>query len=154
MKKAIVVAVFVALAAAFAQSAFAHCEVPCGIYDDHMRVAMIREHITTIEKAMKQIEELSKASPVNYNQVVRWTVNKEKHAEELQDIVQQYFMTQRIKPADPADKAKHGKYIEQLALLHQMLVQAMKSKQTTDLGHIAELRSLTDRFDKSYFEGK
>jgi hypothetical protein len=27
-------------------SAAAHCEIPCGIYDDEMRVNMIAEHIT------------------------------------------------------------------------------------------------------------
>lgn len=31
--------------------ASAHCEIPCGIYDDQMRVNMIGEHITTIEKS-------------------------------------------------------------------------------------------------------
>ncbi|MDY6953871.1 MAG: superoxide dismutase [Ni], partial [Thermodesulfobacteriota bacterium] len=35
--------------------ASAHCEIPCGIYDDQMRIDMIAEHITTIEKSMKQI---------------------------------------------------------------------------------------------------
>jgi nickel superoxide dismutase len=154
MKKTVVVAVFIALTAAIAQSAFAHCEVPCGIYDDRMRVAMIREHITTIEKAMKQIEELSNASPVNHNQVVRWTLNKEKHAEELQHIVQQYFMTQRVKPAEPGDKATYDKYVTQIALLHQILVNAMKSKQTADVKYVTKLRSLTDSFDESYFEGR
>ena len=24
---------------------WAHCEIPCGIYDDHMRIKMISEHI-------------------------------------------------------------------------------------------------------------
>ena len=48
----------------------AHCEVPCGIYDDQARTNAIAEHITTIEKAMKQITELGSQSPVNYNQIV------------------------------------------------------------------------------------
>ena len=30
----------------------AHCEIPCGIYDDQTRVQLIHEHIGTIEKAM------------------------------------------------------------------------------------------------------
>jgi nickel superoxide dismutase len=38
---------------------YAHCEVPCGIYDDSVRVALIYEHITTIEKAINNINKLS-----------------------------------------------------------------------------------------------
>jgi len=34
---------------------FSHCEIPCGIYDDPMRLDMMAEHIGTIEKSMKQI---------------------------------------------------------------------------------------------------
>jgi nickel superoxide dismutase len=138
----------------FAQLAMAHCEVPCGIYDDKMRVEMIREHITTIEKAMKQINALSGEATVNHNQVVRWTVNKEKHAEELQHIVQQYFMTQRIKPAHDEDGTMAKTYVDQLTLLHMMLIHAMKAKQTTDLEQVETLRSLTDKFSTAYFEGK
>lgn len=154
MKKVLVLTVFLAVSFASARSAFSHCEVPCGIYDDEMRIEMIHEHITTIEKAMKKIVELSQESPVNYNQIVRWTTNKEKHAEELQHIVHQYFLTQRVKPADATEKSKHVKYVEQVTLLHQTLVLAMKAKQTTDMEHVDELRKLTDQFSKSYFEGK
>ena len=56
------------------------CEVPCGIDNDEMRFAMIEEHIQTIEKAMSQVMELSKESPQNMNQIVRWIMNKEKQA--------------------------------------------------------------------------
>ena len=41
-----------------ANFAASHCEIPCGIYDDAMRIDMIREHISTIEKSMTQITEL------------------------------------------------------------------------------------------------
>ena len=37
----------------------AHCEVPCGIYDDHARITQMLEDATTIEKAVAQILELS-----------------------------------------------------------------------------------------------
>jgi nickel superoxide dismutase len=126
-------------------NAWAHCEIPCGIYDDHMRIHMIEEHITTIEKSMKQIVELSGQTPVNYNQLVRWVTNKEHHADELQHIVTQYFMTQRIKP-DQKD------YEKKLTVLHKMLLATMKSKQTTDLVHVNDLRTLTKEFEGLYFE--
>jgi len=133
------------------QILLAHCQVPCGIYDDGMRVKMIAEHITTIEKAMNQIMALSKETPVNYNQIVRWVVNKEKHAEELSNIVTYYFMAQRLKPVVPTDKKNYSHYQEQLELLHHLLVYTMKAKQSTDLELIEKLRKLLKKFEEAYF---
>ena len=122
----------------------AHCEIPCGIYDDQVRADLIGEHIDTIEKSMKQIEGLSKADPINYNQLVRWINNKELHANKLQEIVTQYFMTQRIK----TDAANYAKKIN---ILHEMLIYAMKCKQTTDLANTERLRTLLKDFEALYF---
>ena len=122
----------------------AHCEIPCGIYDDSMRVEMIAEHIATVEKSMNQIVELSSQKTINYNQLVRWVTNKEHHANEIQHIVSQYFLTQRIKP-DTKDYAK------KLTVLHQMMLAAMKCKQTTDLAQVSALRSLLQEFEVLYF---
>ena len=127
-----------------AANAAAHCEIPCGIYDDSLRVQIIAEHLTTIEKSMKEIVELSRQAPVDYNQLVRWISNKEEHATKIQHIVSQYFMTQRIKL-----DAKN--YSEKLAVLHKMLIYAMKCKQTTDLTHIATLRAVLKEFETLYF---
>ena len=65
--------------------------------------------------------------PGDCNQRVRWVMNKEYHAKELQHIVSQYFMTQRI-------KLDTEKYSQKLGVLHKMLVCAMKCKQTIDEG--------------------
>lgn len=127
-----------------AQHALSHCEIPCGIYDDQMRVKMIAEHITTMEKSMKEILRLRTEGPTNYNQLVRWIVNKENHANRLQEIVTQYFMTQRIE-IDAKDYAK------KITLLHKILVHAMRCKQTTDVIHIGTLRSLLKDFEVLYF---
>lgn len=126
----------------FSTPSFAHCEIPCGIYDDKMRITMLLEHISTIEKSMGKILDLE--SGKNMNQSVRWIMNKEEHANQFQEIVSQYFLTQRIK----ADAKEYGKKLE---LLHQMLVYAMKCKQTTDLQNTAKLKELVGEFDKLYF---
>ncbi len=130
----------------------AHCEIPCGIYDDELRIALLKEHCDTIEKSMKMIGELSAAKEINYNQLIRWVSNKESHADELQHIVTQYFMTQRVKPAPDGDEAVREKYSKQLSLLHRMLVGAMKAKQTIDPVHVEELRRLIEEFAGLYFE--
>jgi nickel superoxide dismutase len=144
------VAVFIFLMP-MASPVFAHCEVPCGIYDDETRCTMIAEHITTIEKSINQIVTLSKEKPLNYNQIVRWVDNKEHHANELQHIVTQYFMTQRLKPVDQADSKADSEYMNKLKLLHQMLVYAMKTKQTVDLENVEKLRSLLAEFRTAHF---
>ncbi|MEE4243183.1 MAG: superoxide dismutase [Ni] [Desulfopila sp.] len=125
-----------------AAASWSHCEIPCGIYDDKMRITMLEEHIATMEKSMGQILDLEKGN--NNNQLIRWVMNKEDHAEQFQNIVTQYFMTQRIKPDEKM-------YHEELALLHQMLIYAMKAKQTVDLENITKLKELVTAFDKLYF---
>lgn len=131
---------------------YAHCQVPCGIYDDQMRIKMIAEHITTIEKAMNQVIELSKEEKPNYNQIVRWVTNKEKHAEDLSDIITYYFMAQRIK-IPKKDTEKSGCRV-QLELLHHLLVYTMKAKQTTDLSLIETMRKTLKKFEELYFKKK
>lgn len=146
MKKSVSrIGIGVGLFALIAAIASTHCEIPCGIYDDPMRIAMIEEHIATIEKSMNQIVQLEGDENHNANQLIRWVTNKEKHADEIQHIVAQYFMTQRIKPDTE-------NYEKKLVLLHKMLIAGMKCKQTTDLAHVTVLRSLVKDFEALYFE--
>lgn len=128
----------------------AHCEIPCGIYGDSLRVALIREHVETIEKSMKEINALSREKDRNYNQLVRWISNKEVHAEKIQEIVSQYFLHQRIKPVDIHEEGYSG-YTEKLELLHRILVSAMKCKQGTDPAEAARLLYYLDLFENAYF---
>lgn len=131
----------------FINNAAAHCEIPCGIYDDEMRIKLIREHIDTIEKSMKEIEDIEKNKQHTSNQLIRWIMNKEQHANKLQEIVTQYFMTQRIKIDDK-------NYDKKISSLHQMLIYAMKCKQTTDLANVNKLRDLVKDFQTLYFGKK
>ena len=138
------VALITSLVLLLAGNVAAHCEIPCGIYDDEARIDMLLEHVTTIEKSMEQIVTIEKGEHHDANQLVRWVMNKEHHADELQEIVTQYFMTQRIKL-----DAKN--YDKKLGLLHQMLVYAMKCKQSTDLAHTEKLTSVIKDFKQLYF---
>lgn len=143
---------FFLLSFSISQALYSHCQVPCGIYDDQMRIKMIAEHITTIEKAMNQVTDLSKEAKPNYNQIVRWVYNKEKHAEDLSDIITYYFMAQRIKiPKKGMDRSG---YQVQLELLHRLLVYTMEAKQTTDLSLVEQMRTTLKEFEKIYFKGK
>lgn len=132
------------LLAAITATAAAHCQIPCGIYDDHMRIHMIEEHLTTIEKSVNSIHALQKETPINYNQLVRWVNNKEHHAQEIQDIVSEYFLAQRIK----SDQPEYGKRLE---LLHELIVGAMKCKQNADLKYATAMRDTLKQFETLYF---
>jgi nickel superoxide dismutase len=124
--------------------------VPCGIYDDTVRFVLMREHVTTITKSMQQIDQLATDTPPNWNQIVRWTQNKEDHADELAHIITYYFMAQRVKPKAAADAEAHAHYVGQLEILHRMLVAAMKAKQSTDRTHTDRLGKLIDQFEQAY----
>ncbi len=129
----------------------AHCEIPCGIYEDSLRISLIYEDITTIEKSMKEINEISQSENINYNQLVRWINNKEEHANKIQDIVSQYFLNQRIKITEPQNLIAYEDYQKMLELLHKMMVYSMKTKQTTDLKYIDLLRETLNSFEGIYF---
>lgn len=130
---------------------YSHCQIPCGIYDDEARIEMIAEHITTIEKSMSAINELSSVSKPDYNQIVRWIDSKERHANAASEIVSYYFLTQRIKPVVNNGQPEYQQYIKKLTVLHEMLIHYMKAKQSTDVSEVVKLRELLSNFEKDYF---
>ena len=131
---------------------WAHCEIPCGIYDDDMRFAMIDEHITTIEKSTTRIAALvgAEQNALNANQLARWVANKEHHAGQIQQIVSQYFLTQKLKTPDESDTGAFAAYTGQLVLLHKMLRAAMVCKQAADPKNVEKLRQLAHDFKHAY----
>lgn len=143
------VAVLLAIAMLVAWTApiFAHCQIPCGIYGDERVMSEMEEHIQTIEKGMNQINELAKDPGANANQLTRWVMNKETHAKEIQQIALDYFLAQRVK----LDEAGQDSYDKKLALLHQVIVHAMKCKQTTDLANVEALKKSLADFKALYF---
>ena len=126
----------------------AHCQVPCGIYTDDTVLKDLHTHQITIAKAMKQITELSKDAGKNANQLTRWINNKEEHATKIQNTMLHYFLAQRIK-LDEADSNKEA-YLKKLTLAHQIIVLAMKCKQTTELENAEKLHHAIDAFTKAY----
>jgi nickel superoxide dismutase len=155
MKRATLLALAaVLLAVAPSAPVRAHCQMPCGIYDDAMRIRMMQEDVTTIEKSIGMIEELSakaEKSAVDQNQLVRWVINKDHIADDLTGVVVEYFLQQRVKAPTSDDAAAMAKYVDQLKVLHELLVTSMKAKQTVDREIPGKLRDAIDRFAKLYF---
>ncbi len=151
VRKRIAAVSILAVVAILASITYSHCQIPCGIYNDQMRFDTIAEHITTIEKSMKMITELSGHDKPNMNQLVRWVQNKEEHADEISHIVSYYFMAQRVKLSAEGDSKAQNQYVKKLTLLHRMLVYSMKAKQTTDPANVEQLKSSLNEFHKVYF---
>mmetsp|Transcript_21585 Transcript_21585/g.47459 ORF Transcript_21585/g.47459 Transcript_21585/m.47459 type:complete len:167 (-) Transcript_21585:66-566(-) len=110
-----------------------HCQVPCGIFDDHMRVLQLREDAATIKKAMVQAaashQEAQKGSTQALNQAVRWVMTKEKHCSDIITMVSEYMLCQRVKGENFRTK---GDYMNALEKHHKVLQAAMKAKQSVD----------------------
>lgn len=117
----------------------AHCQVPCGIYDDHARIHAMEEDAATISKAVASIRDLSgKTDPQSMNQLIRWTNTKEEHASMIIDVVSVYFLTQKIKPV-AAGMDGYDAYVQSLVDHHAVMRAAMKTKQTVDPEAVTEL---------------
>merc|ERR1711956_93666 len=115
-----------------------HCQVPCGIFDDPMMVAEVKQACATIRRAMVQINELSAAmSAQNFNQMTRRVNTKEEHAGKIMTPISDYCLAQRCKihgtPQSPFETDKD--YVDALKAHHAVMVAAMKTKQTVDVAH-------------------
>ncbi|TNE45508.1 MAG: superoxide dismutase [Deltaproteobacteria bacterium] len=127
------------------QNANAHCQIPCGIYDDHARIHGMYEDILTVRKAVRLIKALSnKKDAQSRNQAVRWIVNKEKHAEAIIRTISDYFLTQKIKAPKAKDAKATQAYYIKLARHHAVMKAAMKVKQTVSGKAVDALKAAVD----------
>ncbi|GAA5214365.1 superoxide dismutase, Ni [Corallincola platygyrae] len=127
---------------------YAHCQIPCGIYDDHARVKAMFEDAATVTKAVKLMAELNTKTDVqSKNQLVRWINNKEIHAQKIIETISDYFLTQRVKPSQKD-------YAERLAKHHAVILTAMKAKQNSDAASAEALVKAIEGIKAYYPEHK
>ena len=125
-----------------------HCQIPCGIYDDHARVQTMLEDAATIKKSITLINELSgQKDAQSNNQLVRWVMNKENHAQNIIATISDYFLTQRV-------KSKQKDYVERLKKHHAIIVAAMAAKQKSDASAANELETAIKALSEYYPEHK
>lgn len=154
MKKTIFLLLAIFTLATSAQL-FAHCQVPCGIFTDDMRISIMNEHADTILRSMNMIEEISKSDQINYNQLVRWVNTKEYHADDIIKICSEYYLCQRIIiPGEKSNKEATELYDKMLKTLHRLMVTAMKCKQGTDVKNVELLKELIHQFSHQYMQQK
>ncbi|CAA6800133.1 MAG: Superoxide dismutase [uncultured Campylobacterales bacterium] len=112
---------------------YSHCQIPCGIYDDNAKVKEMLQDVATIKKALNSISELSKKKDAqSYNQLIRWVNNKEAHSQNIIATISDYFLTQRVKESQKD-------YVQRLKEHHKVIIDAMKTKQNSDMKYANEL---------------
>jgi nickel superoxide dismutase len=107
-----------------------HCQIPCGIYDDDVQFTLLAQHVETMVRSAQEIQRLLAEEPDNVNQLTRWVINKDEHADAFAEIITDYFLTQRIALLE--GEAGRDAYLQQLELAHRLLVGAMRVKQSDD----------------------
>ena len=122
----------------------AHCDIPCGIYDPHQaQVAAL-----TVIRMIDLMSELKDAASLEgHNSVARYVLVKEEHAElvkrEVRVIWGDYFKQEHI-----------DKYPELPGLVHKIMQQGSKSRQTANREQAVELLKLVNRFAEIYWDSK
>ena len=124
--------------------AHSHCQLPCGIYDDHARVHSMLEDADTIQKTVILINDnTGKNDAQSSNQLVRSISNKESHAQSIIETISDYFLTQRVKPSQ-------NDYTERLKKHHAVIVASMKAKQNSDLQYVDDLKATIIELEQYY----
>jgi|SRR3989344_305371 len=131
--------------------AYAHCDIPCGIYDPHE--TQVAAH--TVLRMAQMIVDL-KASSENpefderkriISQISRLTKVKEEHAELVKQQVRiiwgDYFKDEHIK-----------RYKDLHSLVFAIMKQASVVRQNVDIKACEELISMVQRFTRIFWETK
>ena len=133
------------------QTVFAHCDVPCGIYDPHL--AQVAAH--TVLRMTNMIDELQASSPEPpfeerkriISQISRLTKVKEEHAElvkhEIRVIWGDYLKDEHLKQ----HKAIHQ-------LVFKIMKQASVARQNVDIKAANELLEMVQMFAEIFWETK
>lgn len=133
------------LVAAFAphRTAYAHCDIPCGIYDPAPAQIAAR----TVSRMVELIEQNSGPDTAQRAKLVRCVQVKETHAEnvkrEVQIIWSDYFKPEHLE-----------KFPELHDLTWKILKQAGACKQNVDAAGAAELERLVGRFTEIFWATK
>ncbi len=120
------------------QTVYAHCDIPCGIYDPH--IAQLAA-LTII-----RMTDLIGASQ-NPHDIARYTFVKEEHGERCKQEI-------RVIWGDYFKEEHFAKYPELHGLVHKIMQQASQVRQTNDRTKAVELLQLINRFAEIFWETK
>merc|ERR1712190_315148 len=94
-----------------------------------------------------QSQELHAAGKLqDIHQLQRWIMTKEEHAAKIMTTIGDYFLAQKVKK----DLLTEAEYVEVLKLHHAVMVAAMKTKQSTELGPVDTLDAAIAELEPVY----
>ncbi|MFQ5987069.1 MAG: superoxide dismutase, Ni [Thermoplasmata archaeon] len=134
------------------ETAYAHCDIPCGIYDPH-HAQMAAHTVIRMDTLIGELTEKAKESPTpaerqEYAHAIgRYTEIKERHAEickhEVRILWGDYF------------KPDHAEaYPELHSMVWKVMMLGSKSKQTTDLQAGEELLDTVNQLAEVFWKTK
>ena len=147
----------------FIVSILAHCQVPCGIYDDKARLISMLEDTETIRKAVNEIEHIyadhQPLKPNDYNQIVRWVNTKEDHASNIIKTLTEYFILQvsffsfflPIKDFLTEIKRVNIGESEKLVDYHTAMKYSLLCKQTVEIKKVDQLAQQILKLGRKYY---
>lgn len=114
----------------------AHCQMPCGIYHDDMVFDQIDQYVETMYKGMTMLTTSKFETPKDRTEFVRWVMTKDSSSNDVAELINTYFLQQKIKPGEPDTTKK-------LISAHNLLFLIVQIKQNTD-------RTLVEKFNDEW----
>jgi nickel superoxide dismutase len=128
------------------ETVYAHCDIPCGIYDPHN--AQMAVH--TVIKMVKLISEVKQVPPTDAdtrNKMIRYVTVKEQHAEiakhEIRILWGDYFKPEHVQ-----------KYPELHELVWKVMKLGSKAKQEVNLESAEELLETVNKIAEIFWKTK
>ena len=127
-------------------TAYAHCDIPCGIYDPNDAIQAAKT-VVRMTELMEGLDVSGGPSPSLANSMMRYVYAKEIHAKKAKDDVL-VLWTDYFKP----------EHLEKYPNLHDLFWQATKkageAKKTEDPAVGEELIALIDQIDEMFKDSK
>jgi nickel superoxide dismutase len=133
------------------RTVYAHCDIPCGIYDPHeaqiSALTVIRMDQLIGELAAPAMDAKPEDRAAYTSKIARYTAVKESHAERVKSEVR-VIWGDYVTP-------EHTKQFPQFHdLTFQILKQASKARQGTNLADAQQLLTLVQQFAELFWETK
>jgi len=133
------------------ETVYAHCDIPCGIYDPHeaqiAALTVLRMDQLIGEAAAPAMDAKPEERATYVSKLARYTAVKEQHAERVKHEVR-VIWGDYVTP-------DHAKQHPQLAdLVVKILKQASKARQSTALADAQELVKLVQEFSEIFWQTK
>ena len=129
------------------EEARAHCDIPCGIYDPHQSLIGALTVIRMIDLMDEMKQSHGADSPEYMNNMPRYIMIKEEHAELVKREVRVIF-------GDYIKQEQLDKFPELPALVHKIYQLGSKARQTMDRQVAMDLLEAVNRFAEIFWATK